>query len=143
MDIGYFPGLDLSYNFPFIWGVLELGFFSGVNVESTLFGLNGGYDLYSIPVGLLAGYTSGFSFPVNFFVEVNSGAVLNIFRYKEEIEDASAQFVLKWFVNPSLGITFQVISGLDLMLQGSLLLINFKDQLYQAITPGLGIRFRI
>lgn len=135
MGLGFSPLAYFSYNLSFPWGILGIGAITGVLFQPTSDSARYGYNLLTVPAGILVKYETASRFCG--FIEVATGAAVSFVTYKDQYFYREDVTTTKLFLIPTIGAGFKINPRIGVYLYGSLNTIFFDGAIYTGITPGL------
>jgi hypothetical protein len=139
MDVGCTLSLNIAYNLGFDWGILGVGFYTGVISETSLDNVTYQYNMNSYPLSLSVRYGTQFLLPLYIFIEAHCGVTLNTIQYRYPYIYRENALVLKVFTSSSLGIGYFFTPTIGLYAFGDFILIFFDKTLYMGCSAGAGI----
>jgi len=134
MTTGYRPVTFFNFNIVKDWGVIGIGFVTGVTIESTEDGLSPAYSFYTIPIGASVEYATNFGIPFYGFVELSGGVNINIVNYDDDEENTASALP---FIEPSIGIGFYFTPRINLSAYCGLRMMFIDGTTFSGLTPGI------
>ena len=135
MGLGVSPLTYFNYNLSFPWGILGFGALTGVLFQPTSDSAMYGYNLISVPVGVLVRYETAHR--LCGVVEIGAGATVNFVTYKDQYFYREDVKTTKLFLTPTLGAGYRISQRFGVFVCTSLNLIFFDGATYSSIVPGL------
>ena len=145
LTLACIPGLDAAYNFSFPWGIFSAGLSITPVITATQGDTLAAYNLFSVPVGAVLGYTTAFASPFFMSLRAGGGAACTFLVYPA----SETGTVPKTFITASFAVLAEIRAGFDLndvfsvYARGTFTCIQFSTDDYMAVSPGLGAAVKL
>lgn len=145
LGLTHLPQVKVNYHWGFGWGFLNAGLSVGCNITGAQQNVVAAYNLYSFFTGINVGYRTNFNSPLFLYLEAVPGAALSLLVYPSSVTgDEAIVFRSVGFSGiAEVGAGYTITDKLSVRVFGSLLYTMFSADDLTALSPGIGVSYRI